>query len=393
MRGGHTKWESQKHKRKGTERGENGERRQAWEKEDDAVNDKGKGKDKARGLTSRDQEGANSTKQKGKGSASTGDGPNFSGFEQTRIQEKVREALLGIVAMNLHTPPEGTYWGRFNDRPLSKAVVSELVAGFHKMVNNSTDQTAVDMVVKKGWLLDAKSFHQTVEGMSIHQVTELRLSEAGLAEIKNDNLWMLGGHHRHQALQIYVKEKEQVIAEAKKKLVASTQGKGDEDGEGERQDLEEKIAKEEGELAAGKKWAVRVYDQEVIEANSPEMANTIFRFISRNEVKASMRAMPEERMLEVVNELRDAFEKDETETKEENSKRGADEAITINSNFMKALDRKVVELTGDKELRHLCTTTAFAQGLVMASRIRRQYTHAEWFKVTTLNTMLETHGA
>ncbi|KAF8269520.1 hypothetical protein EI94DRAFT_1699437 [Lactarius quietus] len=182
-------------------------------------------------------------------------------------------------------PSEGTYWGKFNNQPLSKLMISELVAGFHKMVNNSTDQTVLDVVMKKNCLMDLKSFQQLVKGMSINQVMELRLSEAGVAETKNDNIWMLRGHHRHQALQIYAKEKERMIAEVKKKLAALSHGKDDEDTEGKREELEDKIVKEKGKIAAGKKWAVRVYNQEAIEANPPDLTNAIIRFISRNEVK------------------------------------------------------------------------------------------------------------
>ncbi|KAF8257668.1 hypothetical protein EI94DRAFT_1708745 [Lactarius quietus] len=126
-----------------------------------------------------------------------------------------------------------------------------------------------------------------------------------------------------------------MIAEVKKKLAALSHGKDNEDTEGKREELEDKIVKEKGKIAAGKKWAVRVYNREAIEANPPDLANAIFRFISRNEVKVSMRATPEKHMLEVVNDLRDAYKKDQTPTNEENSKQGVDKAIIINTNSAK----------------------------------------------------------
>lgn len=43
--------------------------------------------------------------------------------------------------------------------------------------------------------------------------------------------------------------------------------------------------------------------------------------------------------------------------------------------------------------RRLCSVPSFALALAMSSRIRKHYTHAKWFKISELNTMLETHGA
>jgi hypothetical protein len=100
-------------------------------------------------------------------------------------------------------------------------------------------------------------------------------------------------------------------------------------------------------------------------------------------------------MLEFVNELRDAYKADMEDTEKENIGHEEGDAVVSQKNFKKKL-KDMDGVFKDQEkanMRHLCTSQSFAQGLVMASRIHWHYTHLAWFKVGKLNEMVEDHGA
>jgi hypothetical protein len=140
------------------------------------------------------------------------------------------------------------------------------------------------------------------------------------------------------------------------------------------------------------------------------MAKIIFRYLSRNEVKENYKATEEELLLEIVVELRDAYERDMA-TAAEKHKNAVAEALLRKEEpqipeprseelaikypqFVEAvtLKAKAEEVKDSRGYRRLCSVPSFAHGLVMASRLRRHYTHAEWFRVGALGTMLEAHG-
>lgn len=342
------------------------------------------------------------------------DSATFSGQDQTLIRERRQAALVGLMSMNLHTPPAGAYWGRFNDRPLDKGAVRKLLAQFQGNLSNCTDSTAVDIVVKKRWLANAEECKSTVEGLKIGDVPELTFTEEGAEEAKANNVWMMGGHHRHHTLKMYLAGKKKEIEKMAKELKGMGEGSGSEAAERERMKLRERIEEATKAMESDKMWAVRVFDRgkpeseqrsqdrttnrgghaaEVIEANQPELATATFRFLSRNEVNQSLPATPEERLLEIVNELRDAYEVDLVETEKANKNRTEDDVNAITKCFEDTLAAKVEAFKTNNDARHLCTEPSFAQGLVMASRVRRQYTHSQWFTVKKLNEMLAAHGA
>jgi hypothetical protein len=126
----------------------------------------------------------------------------------------------------------------------------------------------------------------------------------------------------------------------------------------------------------------------MIENLGSQLARAVFRFLSRNEVLDSRKATDEESLLEILDELKDAWELDvETLTKEE------DNLSVMYPGFMKTVQRMAEEYKDSPRYRKVCGVPSFALALVMASRIRRHYTHAPWFKITTLYKMLDVHGA
>ena len=129
----------------------------------------------------------------------------FDGFEVTELQARKKEAKLGYLCMELCDPPAGAKWGEFNDQPVDKKAVKELVLAFHKHVNNCTEGMAIDVVVQAGWLEDEAKLHSSVKGLGIWEVNALTFSEKGKRGIKAETLLMLGGNHCCQAVKRYVK--------------------------------------------------------------------------------------------------------------------------------------------------------------------------------------------
>jgi hypothetical protein len=117
--------------------------------------------------------------------------------------------------------------------------------------------------------------------------------------------------------------------------------------------------------------------------------------LSRNQVKDNLRATDEEHLLEIVDELRDAYEKDLAQMQGQSGRIRDDGDIKQYKYFVRAASTKAElckEIT-ERGYSRLCSVPSFAHGLVMASRIPRHYTHAEWFTVKKLNCMLDMHGA
>lgn len=100
----------------------------------------------------------------------------------------------------------------------------------------------------------------------------------------------------------------------------------------------------------------------------------------------------EELLLEVVAVLRDAYLKD---AKELDAEARTDFSEANYPKFMAAAAEQAAELKDVPGYRRLalCAVPSFALGLVMASRVWRHYTHAPWFTLTGLGTILQSHGA
>ncbi len=94
---------------------------------------------------------------------------------------------------------------------------------------------------------------------------------------------------------------------------------------------------------------------------------------------------------EVVDELKDAFESD-LENTTELSREEEDFELKY-PRFMKKVFLKAGQFKQNSHgYRQICCLPSFALGLVMASRIPSHYTHAPWFKLGSLNEMIDVHG-
>jgi hypothetical protein len=120
------------------------------------------------------------------------------------------------------------------------------------------------------------------------------------------------------------------------------------------------------------------------------LSTAVYRFLSRNEWKGSLESTGEEKLLEIICELKDAYE-DDLGRQDEIPKNS--DAATMYPDFSKLAIEKAEEFKEEGGFGRLLTVPSFALGLVMASRIRRHYTHAPWFNISKLSKMLEEHGA
>ncbi|KAI9445862.1 hypothetical protein H4582DRAFT_2052016, partial [Lactarius indigo] len=319
------------------------------------------------------------------------DGTMFGGFEKAELREAKKEAEMGYMTMNLASPPGGAYWGRFNDRVVNEEWVKSLMEAYNLCLDNCLDGTAVDVAVKKSWIANASEMVGSVEGKSVKTVAQMEFTETGKEEIGKDNLWILGGNHRRQALLRHLEGRQKVLDKMKTQLSRKEAKGGEEDEEVE--SMRKEVRSVEEKIATDSMWAVRLYDREKIEAHVGAKATALYRFLSRNEMKDTRLAMEEELMIEIVDELKDAYEEDVKLRKD----RGKNlDAAAVFQTFMKKAKRKAAAFKESRDwagYRELCAVPSFALGLVAASRIRRHYTHARWFQVAELVKMLESHGA
>ena len=173
--------------------------------------------------------------------------------------------------MPLLEPPKGAFWGEFNDRPLKSKAINDLVVAFNGHIDNCTDNTAIDIVVRKSWLEEGVVFHKSVEGLAIDQVSKLRLSEEGVEAVGDKGLWVLGGNHRREALQSYVatKKKERKAIEKKVEAATSksktrregTEREGGKTQEAAEEEMKRTMMKLDADIARASQWVVRVYDR------------------------------------------------------------------------------------------------------------------------------------
>ncbi len=170
------------------------------------------------------------------------------------------------MAMNIVKPPQGAYWGRFNDRQIDKSWVNKLLEAFNDNLDNFADRTAIEVVVKKEWLKNASEVVESVDGKSIGTVAMIKFTDEGQQAIAKDNLWVLGGNHRRRALVEYVTTKTKELDVMKKQIrdMEAAAKPGPQGGEEDGQNLDalKRAAKRQEELIdASSLWAIRLYDR------------------------------------------------------------------------------------------------------------------------------------
>lgn len=161
--------------------------------------------------------------------------------------------------MNLLEPPQGAHWGEFNDRKVDNKWVARLAAGFLSHLDNCTDETAIELAVKKEWLKDASKALKTVEGREMKDICAMEFTAEGLQAISNNNLWILGGNHRRAALRVYMNEKVKALQQARAESEA-LEAEGDAK-KGEQEEAKKRIGRVAEEIDAASQWVVKLYDR------------------------------------------------------------------------------------------------------------------------------------
>jgi hypothetical protein len=122
------------------------------------------------------------------------------------------------------------------------------------------------------------------------------------------------------------------------------------------------------------------------------MARAVFRLISKNATHGQHRATDEELLQETLDYMKDGFQSDIATLKEEDRESGDDYEVMY-PRFMKAVKKKADKFKQDSRgYRQICLMPTFSLALVMVSRVRSHYIHADWFKITRLNAMVDIYG-
>jgi hypothetical protein len=122
-----------------------------------------------------------------------------------------------------------------------------------------------------------------------------------------------------------------------------------------------------------------------LEGKSRQEKTVMFRYMSRNQRKATLLATEEEKLVEVITELTDYLEED---LGRELDADGEDDLEVLYPKFSGAVEVKAKLFKDDKGYRRLCCVPSFVLGLAMAGRAGQHYKHCEWFGIGRLGSML-----
>ncbi len=189
---------------------------------------------------------------------------HFQGYLINDLEYQKVDARMGYMAMNIYKPPEYARWGAYNDRKINTVWVKRLVADFQQRYNNCSEATCIEVAIRPEWLKKREDVRAVIDGRRIKTIPLLELSEAGEKAMKTEQLIMLGGNHRREAVQIYVEWLEREIQTVEAALKKKEEGVGAVfvgEGAEEVEKLKEKL-KGQKEMSEGVRfWAVRLYDR------------------------------------------------------------------------------------------------------------------------------------
>lgn len=178
-----------------------------------------------------------------------------------------KKAEIGYMSIGIYPPPEGAFWGEFNNRMIQEEWIEGMTVGFEKHIDNCADGCAMDMAVRREWIDNIEVVRRTVEGSRIHLVPEVSFTEEGKKAIIPENLWMLSGNHRRETLTRYLDKLTDDIEkiEMKIKKIKGSKDVVDLDKEKKRDvdGAKAAIAKKQEIISKSTKWVVRLYDRGV----------------------------------------------------------------------------------------------------------------------------------
>ena len=193
----------------------------------------------------------------------------FFGYPLSVLRNKQKSAFIGWAAINTYDPPEGAEWGTFNDRIIEQPWVRDLLKKYTTDVfDNMADETAMEIVLSESWIQNplgdlVKSVDEIIEKDT---VPKLRFTAAGLEEMKEERLWMMGGNHRRLAQRIMLDQKtgdyERMMEDAKELRDKWAEGgKVDERKRKEAEELEADAEELKKQIDFESLWAVKLYSR------------------------------------------------------------------------------------------------------------------------------------
>lgn len=147
----------------------------------------------------------------------------------------------------------------------------------------------------------------------------------------------------------------------------------------------------------------------IIDTLPNSKARAVYRLLSRNETQGRVKITEEELLQEIVDGFKDAFEEDDKKLLRRYAERDAitqgqvpstAELLDMEEDYDVRYPTVFVDIAKKAELfkgnssgyRQICALPRVALGLVMASRIRSHFTHASWFRISSLRDMVKVHG-
>lgn len=132
---------------------------------------------------------------------------------------------------------------------------------------------------------------------------------------------------------------------------------------------------------------------DILDDAGEDKALAMYHLLSRNEVKGQYNATDIELLLEIIFELRSVYEKDVKNAKDTAALDKEDYEILYPLVFEAVREKEEVFKHVSHGYRPLCVVPTFTLALIMLSRIRRHYVHAEWFRLRPLMSMIGVHGS
>lgn len=370
----------------------------------------------------------------------------FFGEEKDTLKKIKESSFIGYLKMNIVNPPEGTTWGYFNDRPVNQAWVSGLAEMFvNDKLHNCEERYAMDIAVNRSWvnnLVDAESIRE-LSGKDLQHMPQLQLTTEGQRAILEDGLWVMGGNHRRLALISYVDWLKYELNILEGKILAEDvlMGRSTRDAAhtsatdpaigsstggvpnvahtastsaiAPMTQLQIRARHLKAQMEDSPMWVVRLYDRgapiivmpihlftndpsiyylssEKVESHGVDKSYATFRYMSRNENLGFYKATDEEYLLEIVDQLKIALMKDLRALP--NREFNFDFQMSCPT-YMEAVEAMASKYKSvNSGFRKLALVPSFMLGLVMASRVRKHFVHARWFKASNLLKMLDVHG-
>ena len=105
----------------------------------------------------------------------------LSRFEIKELQMIKVDMFIGFRVMKMNPPPDGTYWGKFNDCVVEEKWVNALATDFEWALNNCVEDMMIDIIVYRKWLVELEKGEDNVkvlEGKRLNSCTEANTLKA-----------------------------------------------------------------------------------------------------------------------------------------------------------------------------------------------------------------------